>query len=51
MVDVYVKGAKICPFDGLWCEFVDSCDHVLSLAVGANLAVDGVCPRSKLVKR
>lgn len=50
-MNAYVKGSKICPFDGLWCDFVASCDHVLSLAVGANLVADGVCSRFKLVKR
>jgi hypothetical protein len=26
--------AKVCPFDKLSCDFVDSCDDVLSLVFG-----------------
>jgi hypothetical protein len=51
MKDVYVSGAKICPFDGLWCDHIDSCDHLLSSQFGFDVAVDGVCPRFKKAKR
>jgi hypothetical protein len=41
---------SLCPFDKLPCEFVDSCDDVLSLQTGFDMIEEGHCPRSKGAK-
>jgi hypothetical protein len=46
-VDVAVEG-KICPFDKLRCDYVSSCDEVLSLIFGLDLPKE--CPRA-IVRR
>ncbi len=38
---------KVCPFDGLPCEYVSSCDDVLSVQFGRDMVEGDSCPRAK----
>ena len=41
-----VRSVDLCPFDGLPCEFVHSCDDALSLFTGVDIVEGGSCPRA-----
>lgn len=42
------RSVSVCPFDGLPCEYVDSCDDVMFLCLG--FVPDFVCSRCVLKK-
>jgi hypothetical protein len=44
-VDVKIE-SELCPFDGLPCEFVGSCDDVLSLRFGVGCVERSSCSRA-----
>jgi len=41
-----VRSVSLCPFDDLPCEFVGSCDDVLSLRSGFDVVEGSYCPRA-----
>lgn len=43
---ILLADVKLCPFDGLPCEFVDSCDDVLSLLSGLRVVEGSSCSRA-----
>ena len=48
-----VRSVDVCPFDGLPCEHVSSCDDVLTLRFGVVLGEGASCSRAvfKAVKK
>ena len=48
-----VSSKDVCPFDKEPCEYVSSCDDVLSLVFGFDLREGASCPRAvfKAVKK
>jgi hypothetical protein len=40
------RNVKLCPFDNLSCDFVDSCDDVLSLRFGLSVVEGSSCSRA-----
>jgi len=42
---------KVCPFDGLPCKYVDSCDDVLSLQLGVDVVEEESCSRARFRRR
>ena len=44
---IAVQNRKVlCPFDNLPCDYVSSCDDVLSLTLGFDAVEGGSCPRA-----
>ena len=46
MVHAVKRGVGVCPFDGLPCEYVDSCDDVLSWRIGFVIGEGSPCSRA-----
>jgi len=41
-----VRSVSLCPFDGLPCDHVESCDDALSLRVGFDVVEGDSCTRA-----
>ena len=41
-----VRSEDVCPFDGLPCKFVHSCDDALSLRIGFDVVEGASCSRA-----
>ena len=41
-----VRSVDVCPFDGLPCKYVSSCDDVLSLVFGFDVVEGASCTRA-----
>jgi len=40
------RGVEVCPFDGLPCKYVNSCDDVLTLRFGFVIGESEPCSRA-----
>ena len=51
LIGVQNKEKPVCPIDNLPCEFVNSCDDVLSLYAGFDCVEGHSCPRAVRVRK